>query len=690
MGADSISIRRMGSPGAPDPPSRALGRRPALVVPGLLVLVIAGGLALFDGGYTRTVWHTVGLFLLALTVLVLLVAPPSPSERSRPVELALAAFGLFTAWSFVSILWADTPGDAWEGANRTLVYWLGIMLVAQRPWPVRAVRWALMVVAFGLTALAIGMVVALATSDEPAKLLLDGRLSEPIGYANATANLWMIALWPALHLAIARDVRWPVRGLALGSATVLLQVALLSQSRGAAAAFIVTAVAFVLLHPRHWSALLALGVTVGLMALGWDELTSVRNADDVAALGAAIDESRSTIILSAVLAALAGAIGAFAEGLALRRATPDRRRERLAERSFLALAAVGAIVLVVVVSSSTAWIEDRWDDFRSGGYAAVEDDDNRFTGALGSNRYDFYRVAWNEFADHPITGIGTENFAVPYLEQRRSGEAPRYPHSLAFSLLAMLGIVGTLLFAVFVALALAPSLRQRLRGTPTERGLVVACVVGFLAWLTHAMVDWLWEYPALTLLALGLLVVAARAVPDTRDELERSMSGAPLRSLGVRAVIGLLAVAAAASLALPGASARYEAAAFRAGVAPQTALDRLERAANLDPLAADPLIGRAVLARRIGRPGAARADLQEAVDREAKNWFAWFELALFEAQQRRWAASDRAIRRAKGLNPRQPLLDDAARSIARRQRVDPLAYERALTGQLSQRLQPFG
>jgi tetratricopeptide (TPR) repeat protein len=204
------------------------------------------------------------------------------------------------------------------------------------------------------------------------------------------------------------------------------------------------------------------------------------------------------------------------------------------------------------------------------------------------------------------------------------------------------------------------------------------------------MVDWLWEYPALTLLALGLLVVAARAVPDTRDELERSMSGAPLRSLGVRAVIGLLAVAAAASLALPGASARYEAAAFRAGVAPQTALDRLERAANLDPLAADPLIGRAVLARRIGRPGAARADLQEAVDREAKNWFAWFELALFEAQQRRWAASDRAIRRAKGLNPRQPLLDDAARSIARRQRVDPLAYERALTGQLSQRLQPFG
>ena len=45
-------------------------------------------------------------------------------------------------------------------------------------------------------------------------LFLEGRLAEPLGYANATANLWLIAFWPALHLAIARDVAWPLRGLA--------------------------------------------------------------------------------------------------------------------------------------------------------------------------------------------------------------------------------------------------------------------------------------------------------------------------------------------------------------------------------------------------------------------------------------------------------------------------------------------
>src|SRR3712207_9438738 len=65
--------------------------------PGLLVLATAGGLGLFEGGYTRTVWHSVGLFLLALLGLVLIVAPPTRIDRSRPFEIAMALFGAYTA-----------------------------------------------------------------------------------------------------------------------------------------------------------------------------------------------------------------------------------------------------------------------------------------------------------------------------------------------------------------------------------------------------------------------------------------------------------------------------------------------------------------------------------------------------------------------------------------------------------------
>ena len=36
-------------------------------------------------------------------------------------------------------------------------------------------------------------------------------------------------------------------------------------------------------------------------------------------------------------------------------------------------------------------------------------------GGLGSNRYDFWRVGLIEFERHPVQGIGTDNFLVPYL-----------------------------------------------------------------------------------------------------------------------------------------------------------------------------------------------------------------------------------------------------------------------------------
>ncbi len=40
---------------------------------------------------------------------------------------------------------------------------------------------------------------------------------------------------------------------------------------------------------------------------------------------------------------------------------------------------------------------------------------NRLVSGLGSNRYDFYRVALDEFLAHPLVGIGADNFQQQYL-----------------------------------------------------------------------------------------------------------------------------------------------------------------------------------------------------------------------------------------------------------------------------------
>ncbi|HEX2086426.1 MAG TPA: O-antigen ligase family protein [Solirubrobacteraceae bacterium] len=670
-------------------PGLSRRRRAALLVPAVLVLGTAVVLALFDGGYTRTVWYPLALFVLALFVLVLVLAPPSRAERSRPFELAVLLLGAFTLWTFASIAWADIPGDAWEGANRTLLYWIAFTLIGLRPWPAWAARAALAIVTLGAGAIAVGLLADTALRADPSALFVEGRIADPFGYANATADFWLIAFFPAVHLAIARDVPWPARGLFLGVAVLLLDTAMLSQSRGAVFAFAAAAVVFVLLHPRHWSALVAVALPVGLVALGWDQLMDVRNAVSGGELDARLEDARAFIAVTALASVAAGAAAAFADKAIRARVQPSARRARLAERGFLGLAGGVAVALLVTLALSGGWIEDRWDDFRTTSYEAVESGDTRLLGSLGSGRYDFYRVALNEFRDAPVGGVGAESFAVPYLQQRRAGESPRYAHSLAFSLLSTLGAVGTLLFAGFVVAALAGFARVRRRSGLPERGLAVGAVGGFAMWFLHAQVDWLWEYPTLALLGLGLLAVAIRV--DDRPELPaRPSAGGIVSSVPARVAVALVVVAGAVSLALAGGAARFERSAYKIQrTDPDAAISRLDRAADLDRLSADPLIARAVLLRGRGRSGEAVLDLQQAADREPKNWFVHFELGLLAATERRWEDAQRSLGRAAELNPRQELIDQARGEVADRRMVDPAEFERILGSQLSVRLKPF-
>ncbi|HEX8121471.1 MAG TPA: O-antigen ligase family protein [Solirubrobacteraceae bacterium] len=690
MASGPVTAPRPVRPGDVGPdPAVSRRRRAALLVPAGLVLLAAIVLAAFEGGYTETVWYPLALFLLALFVLVLVVAPPSRTDRSRPFEVAVVLLGLFTLWSFASILWADTPGDAWEGANRTLLYWIAFTLVGLRPWPPAATRWLLRGVALGIGALAVGLLVVTAVREDPSTVFVEGRISDPFGYANATADFWLIGFFPALHLAIGRDSAWPLRGVFLGVSVLLLETAVLSQSRGALLAFGIAATLFVLVHPRHWTALAAMAVPIALVALGWDQLLDVRDALTHGELDDALNDARTVIGFSALGALVLGTVAAYADKTVRERVAPSARRERLAERGFLALAAGVVVGVVVVLALSGGWIDDRWEDFRTTSYDEVESGRTRLTGSLGSGRYDYYRVSLNEFRDRPLGGVGAESFAVPYLEHRRTDEAPRYTHSLAFSLIATLGLVGALLFAGFLVAALTGVARVRLRATPPERGLAVGALGGFGMWFVHAQVDWLWEYPALTMLALGLLAVALR-IDDRRELPGQVAAGWPVGTIATRTALAVLVVAGAVSLALAGAAARFERSAYKTQrTDPASTLSRLERAADLDPLSADPLIGRAVILRTRGRAGEARADLAEAIDREPNNWFAHFEAALLAGSERRWADAERSIRRTAELNPRQPLVARVRRRIASRRTIDPVAVERDLGTQLSVRLRPF-
>lgn len=659
----------------------------AALTPGLVVFAGVPVLGALGGGFATATWYPAALFALALLAVSLTLAAPAPSASSRAWRYALACYAAFCVWSFLSILWADVPADAWEGANRSLLYGLVLMLVGLRPWPQRSALVALGIVAFGTGAVALGVLVASAVGD-PATLFLEGRLAAPTGYANATAAFWLIAFWPALHIAsqTATALPWPLRALGLATAALMLEIALLSQSRGALAGFAVAAGTYLWLAPHRGRAALALGTLFALAAAAWAPLIAVRAATTAPGVAGAMADARTAVVLTVIAAFGAGAAGALLEAR-LRTARGRRRpgagrparRASWVGRWSAPLAVLAILAAVAGLGDPARWTADRWQDFKSSGYSGVETGDSRFTGSLGSNRYDFYRVALNEFRAHAVLGIGADNFAVPYLVERRSDEAPRYPHSLAFRLLAQLGVPGTTLFAAFLGCALACARRCR-RTAPA--GAVAAAVAGFAMWLAHGMVDWLWEFPALSIAAIALLALAARSEVGEPPPPRRMAA-----SLWLRGAVALGALGAATSFALPGLAARSIAAArTSAGPDPALAVAHLQRAGELNVLAARPLVAQAVIARRAGLDGVARAALRQALEREPRNWFAHLQLALLEARQGRRAPALRSLAAAAALNPRQLLLRELRERVRRNDPVDATAVESRLSRQLTSKL----
>jgi O-antigen ligase len=139
-----------------------------------------------------------------------------------------------------------------------------------------------------------------------------------------------------------------------------------------------------------------------------------------------------------------------------------------------------------------------------------------------SNRGDFWRVAFRAFADHPVRGVGSGGFAVEWLRHRTIAYAARDAHSLYIETLAELGIIGALGLAAFLG-GVGVCARRAYRMDP---GLTAGWIAAASAWAVHAGLDWDWETPAVSLIAL---LLAAALVAQAEES--RAFAAAPTPEL---------------------------------------------------------------------------------------------------------------------------------------------------------------
>jgi hypothetical protein len=365
------------------------------------------------------------------------------------------------------------------------------------------------------------------------------------------------------------------------------------------------------------------------------------------------------------LSAIAVFVVGAALGLANRRLSVSDRVSLAAERGVGAAAALAAIVGIVVfvsaLGSPVSWAGDRWDDFK-GGYDPQASGPSRLSGDLGSNRYDFWRVAVSDqFASMPLEGAGTDNFAITYARERTSDEAPLYPHSLPIQILAGTGVIGGALFGGFLAFAVAAALRVRSAGAPFARATAAGALVAFAYPFLHSCGDWVWPFAAVGGPAVAWLGLAGRIDREAGSNRPRADSRSP-RSSRVPAitasVVGLLVVAfAAASYVLPWAAARdVKSAKSTWRSDPAGALDRLDRARHLNFLSAEPDTVAGSIAERLGDSSRMRISFERSLERAPKSWLALLELGGLDAVQGRRSSALTRLRRAAELNPRDPLI----------------------------------
>lgn len=625
---------------------------------GPLLLLGAGLLAtlsLFGGegsSYGRLVGIGAAALVAAGAALALgfwgSIAWPRLDRAGSAFVLLLVAFVL---WTGLTVLWSITPDNSWAYFNRGLVYLafavVGLLIGAVLP---RAVQ----VAAAGLTILIAGVIAwALAGKVVP-DLFPDGarvaRLREPIGYWNGLALLAAMALPLGLWTAVRREhTRLPRT-----AATVLLFAGtitlLLTYSRGGVVVALVAVACYLAILRQRLEAIAALllsvpaATVVAAWAFSQPGLVDDRQPYD--------DRLRAGLLFGAVLVVVGGAVGAAAY-LVLQREEQWRPRFRWELSAARVTAGAAAALLIAVLAASGGhpvdWVRDGVREFVNP-VSGAPSEPGRLGSFSSNSRWTWWQEAWTLFEDEPVGGTGAASFAVARRPIRINTTFATEPHNLALQFLAETGLVGFLLFGGAAAAATfgVVTAVRRLKGAEAAAGAALA-VVG-LAYLLHALIDYDWDFVALTgpvLLVLGVTLAAGR-------ESYRRVR-APLWGAGA----ALVAAAAIVSLAAPWLAARDVDDAYAAieQGQPEEALDEARRARTLNPLSIEPLLAVAAAEEAGGDQRAAWERYVDAVELQPHNWRSWYELGRFELSIERREAGIRHLSRSRELDPLGPAND---------------------------------
>jgi O-Antigen ligase len=606
------------------------GSEPSVRAPGFGAAALAvaaaalllGALFAGDGSDVGAILPVGGAAVIVLVVAFLLVAFgrfPVPRVGRSGALLVLALVGL-TLWIGITMAWSIVGDRSWDAFNKAAAYcaFLGIGVVLASVWRHVGARLVALLLSFVLgVTLSWALLAKAIPSLDP-----DGdrvaRLREPVGYWNALALLADVAIVLGLWVATERTHRRGIRVLGALLVYVGTLALLLTLSRaGVVVGVGVLALWLLVGHERVQTGLVLIASAGPSALVGAWAFTRPALTEDVATRSDRVADGTVFGVLALVGAVVVAVLVAVGLGRSLEAGT--RRRVGLA------LAALAVVVVLGAGGAASVSAADAVSSSRD--CSEVVNDPSRL-GTLDPNlRLCWWEEALDVYEHHGFAGAGAGSFEVARKQFRQDARNVVQPHSVPLQQLADGGVVGLSLFVLLLlsAGAVCVSALRRLSGP--ERAAAAALVAAPAAYGLHALVDYNWDFLAVTapaMLALGALAGAGRA--------ETRMRPWPL----LAASVVVVAAAVLVSFAFPRLADRAQRSSTRELVAGNTdsARDQALWARFFNPLSPEPFFALARVAERQGLVLRAEREYRHAIELQPENPETWYTAGIFEFEVR--------------------------------------------------------
>jgi O-antigen ligase/polysaccharide polymerase Wzy-like membrane protein len=604
----------------------------------LTLLAGPTALAFFAGGYFDGPRAWAGFAAWLLVAAVAIVSWRAAPGGGPGVRLSLVALAALAAWTLLSLTWAPVAGTAYHDGQRVVLY-AGTLLAAvvllrtrgaQRAVEPALAAGTLIVIGYGLSERLLPGVLHFTRS-----VSAEGRLEQPLTYWNAMGEVAALGFVLATRLAGDRSRPIALRAAAAAAAPALGLGLYSSFSRGALFACVAGLLTLVVAAPERAQAraiatTLAAAVLAVLAAAPFAGVTSLAGSASSRERGGAV-----VLVALVVIAGLAALVTRRSAG-----AASDGRLRLPARAPLLATLVICAGLGLAIVLGA----HERSAQPLQGGSSRLV--------SLQSNRYAYWRVALRAFGTEPLHGVGAGGWAVDWLRWRPFAEGAQDAHSLELQTLAELGLVGLALLAAFLA-GVGIAARAAYRVAP---GAAAGAIAGCVVWLAHSPLDWDWEMPAVTLIAL-ILAGSLLALPEalgttTATDARGGRSARWLVAAGAAALCAWFALGAVQAHEENRATALINGAGTPSPALTSHILHLLDVAGTLNP-DRDIALLRSQAQTRAGRDAAAVRTAQSVVRAEPLDIDAWTVLA-FAAQPIDPAEARLARAHQAGLAPPVP------------------------------------